>query len=312
MILTILNLKNPQKCLDRTNFYLFGLRRTRKGILSQRGGEPGRSGQRVISGSMHSLPCAPSTSGHQYVTETVQDIGSLIQEVQDLLGPAIDPAPSHWKDRKASTLEKWTVLRPYMVNQMLQSEKPIEGTCHHCRSKTAVVKCQDCLPRPLHCAACDVSIHNSMVLHNRSSMIEGFYRPLPPTTHIREEKGGKFSFNERECILPVMHPCCDCCSGQTTFSAGKQVILIGMNGDFLVYELYFLFSVLKFCYVHILGRYNVSLPTVSCSCGKALDVGISELIESGYWPATVNFETMYTVDLFATYEDLKITAPGMS
>lgn len=28
--------------------------------------------------------------------------------------------------------------------------------------------------------------------------------------------------------------------------------------------------------------------------------------------ATVHFETLYTVDLFTTYEDLKITAPGMS
>ena len=165
--------------------------------------------------------CAPSTSGQQTVTGTIQDIGrflfslffipclpccnqltskpappphpscfqgSLIQEVQDLLGPAEDPAPSQWKDRTASTLEKWTVLRPFMVNQMLSSEKPKEGTCHHCRSKVAVVTCHDCLPRPLHCTACDLAIHDSMVLHNRSSMVEGFYRPLPPTTHIREEE----------------------------------------------------------------------------------------------------------------------------
>jgi len=39
---------------------------------------------------------------------------------------------------------------------------------------------------------------------------------------------------------------------------------------------------------------------------------MSDLVESGYWPATVNFETLYMVDLFTTYEDLKITAPRMS
>ncbi|KAE8293445.1 hypothetical protein D5F01_LYC08557 [Larimichthys crocea] len=60
------------------------------------------------------------------------------------------------------------------------------------------------------------------------------------------------------------------------------------------------------------GRYNFFLPSVNCSCGKTLPVTISDLVESGYWPATVNFETLYMVDLFTTYEDLKITAPGMS
>lgn len=123
--------------------------------------------------------------------------GSLIQEVQDLLGPNEDPNPSHWKDKKASTLERWTVLRPFMVNQTLFSEKPKGVTCHHCRSKVAVVMCHDCLPRPLHCTACDLAIHDSMVLHNRPVMVEGFYRPLPPTTHIREEERGKFSYHER-------------------------------------------------------------------------------------------------------------------
>lgn len=85
-----------------------------------------------------------------------------------------------------------------MVNQILSSEKPKEATCHHCRSKVAVVMRDNCLSRPLHCAACDLAMHDSMVLHNRSSMVEGFCRPLPPTTHIREEEGGKFSYHERD------------------------------------------------------------------------------------------------------------------
>ncbi|MEQ2290672.1 hypothetical protein AMECASPLE_005545, partial [Ameca splendens] len=61
-----------------------------------------------------------------------------------------------------------------------------------------------------------------MVLHNRLSMVEGFYRPLPPTSHIREEEGGKLSYHEKECFLPVNLPCRDCTSGQTAISAGKQ------------------------------------------------------------------------------------------
>ncbi|KAJ4924367.1 hypothetical protein JOQ06_000607, partial [Pogonophryne albipinna] len=70
---------------------------------------------------------------------------------------------------------------------------------------------------------------------------------------------------------------------------GKEVILIGIN-----------------------GRYNLFLPQINCTCGKTWSIGMGDLAESGYWPATVNFETLYAVDLFTTYEDLKITAPGMS
>jgi len=33
---------------------------------------------------------------------------------------------------------------------------------------------------------------------------------------------------------------------------------------------------------------------------------------SGYWPGTVGFQTIYQVDLFKSFEDLKITAPGLS
>ena len=84
-----------------------------------------------------------------------------------------------------------------MVNQMLLSEKPKEGLCQHCRQETAVVRCHDCLPRPLFCVTCDFAIHRSMVLHNRASMVEGFFRPLPPSTYIKEDEGGKFSFHER-------------------------------------------------------------------------------------------------------------------
>ncbi|ROJ66258.1 hypothetical protein DPX16_16521 [Anabarilius grahami] len=118
-------------------------------------------------------------------------------------------------------------MRPFMLNNMLSSEKPKEGVCHHCGHNAA-----------LYCTACDFSTHEALVLHNRASMVEEFFRNLPPSTFVQEDEGGKFSYNEK--------------------------------------------------------------------------VTISDLVESGYWPATVNFETLYMLDLFTTYEDLKITAPGMS
>ncbi|CAM4587224.1 unnamed protein product [Leuciscus chuanchicus] len=255
-----------------------------------RAGEKRKRNSTTVSSASATTPsCDPSTSTTD--TVTIENFDSLIQDVRDLLGSggAEKPLPSHWRNRQTSSLENWTVMRPFMVNNMLSSEKLKEGVCHHCGHKAAVVMCRDCLPRSLYCTACDLSTHEALVLHNRASMVEGFFRHLPPSTFVQQHEGGKFSYHEKDCMLPIVTPCCDCSTGKTSFSKGKPVILIGMN-----------------------GRYNLFLPSVNCSCGKTLPVTISDLVESGYWPATVNFETLYMVDLFTTYEDLKITAPGMS
>ena len=88
------------------------------------------------------------------------------------------------------------MLRPMMVNYMLSSEKTNEGVCLHCKQEKAVVMCRDCMPRTLYCTACDLCVHESMVLHNRTAMVEGFRRPLPPNTYITDYEG-KFTFNEK-------------------------------------------------------------------------------------------------------------------
>ncbi|KAI4798342.1 hypothetical protein KUCAC02_022110 [Chaenocephalus aceratus] len=70
------------------------------------------------------------------------------------------------------------------------------------------------------------------------------------------------------CFIPITHPCCDCATGQTSVSAGKEIILIGIN-----------------------GRCNLFLPQINCPCGKTWSIGLGDLAESGYRPATVHVET---------------------
>lgn len=41
-------------------------------------------------------------------------------------------------------------------------------------------------------------------------------------------------------MLPIVPPCCDCSTGQTSFSKGKPVILIGMNGNICFYYFFIL------------------------------------------------------------------------
>ncbi|KAK6296536.1 hypothetical protein J4Q44_G00326780 [Coregonus suidteri] len=61
------------------------------------------------------------------------------------------------------------------------------------------------------------------------------------------------------------------------------------------------------------GRYNLSLPALNCTgCLRHWTVGLDELIKSGYWPSTVTHQTIFTVDLFKSVEDMKVLAPGCS
>ncbi|ROL45190.1 hypothetical protein DPX16_8319 [Anabarilius grahami] len=61
------------------------------------------------------------------------------------------------------------------------------------------------------------------------------------------------------------------------------------------------------------GRYNLTLPSLETSCcGKTWAVGLSDLLKSGYWPASIHFETVYEAGLFRSFLDLKLFAPGLS
>ncbi|XP_033982105.1 uncharacterized protein LOC117479203 [Trematomus bernacchii] len=58
------------------------------------------------------------------------------------------------------------------------------------------------------------------------------------------------------------------------------------------------------------SRYDLSVPLLTCeNCHCQWTPQIKDLISNGYWPGTIEFHTVFSIDLFATYEDLKISAP---
>lgn len=72
-------------------------------------------------------------------------------------------------------------------------------------------------------------------------------------------------------------------------------------------------AVVMYVSFFIIGRYNLSLPSLETSCcGKTWAVGLSDLLRSGYWPASIHFETVYEAGLFRSFLDLKLFAPGLS
>lgn len=231
------------------------------------------------------------------VCPAVEDIETLHQEVEDLLADTEDiqcsnPTSSNaWSVRMAQTKKKWAALRPEMVECLLTAEYTEIRQCQHCRLKQSVIRCKDCIPKQLYCVECDILAHERK-LHNRETDVEGFFRPISPTTLVKVDIDGKFQFEEKDCLLPLEAPeqICNCATDSTVVSEGKRAILIGID-----------------------GRYNVRLPHFMCQkCHMSRATSIPLLIKSGYWPATASCETIYKIDVFVSYDHMKLAAPGMS
>ena len=92
-----------------------------------------------------------------------------------------------WDMRQTHSEEKWENARPNLLESMLSAEWTLDQSCDHCHTKRAVIRCRDCLPKHLFCSDCDLSVHQNYVLHNRDSVVEGFYKALPPTCYIVQD-----------------------------------------------------------------------------------------------------------------------------
>lgn len=63
----------------------------------------------------------------------------------------------------------------------------------------------------------------------------------------------------------------------------------------------------------VIGRYDLSMPELGCEgCDATWTCGVHDLNLNDYWPATLHFSTVYATDVFYTFEELKMAAPGLS
>ncbi len=61
------------------------------------------------------------------------------------------------------------------------------------------------------------------------------------------------------------------------------------------------------------GRNDLSMPELSCeACQATWAAGVVDLNRSDYWPATLHFATIYATDVFFSFEEMKMAAPGLS
>ncbi|KAL1268854.1 hypothetical protein QQF64_034217 [Cirrhinus molitorella] len=130
--------------------------------------------------------------------------------------------------------------------------------------------------------------HCNLLSAVKTAFLNSFFRPISPTTLVKVDIQGQFQFEETVCLLPLEAPekICNCATDSIVVSEGKKAILIGID-----------------------GRYSVSLPHFTCSeCDMSRTTSIPLLIKS----ATASCETIYKIDVFVSYDHMKLAAPGMS
>ncbi|KAF4097447.1 hypothetical protein G5714_021455 [Onychostoma macrolepis] len=222
---------------------------------------------------------------------------SEMQKLQDILTSAnvqgTNKYPStskSWCLRQSVAQEEWRKARSYHINCLLSCNVVPEQNCSHCTSP-AIIRCKDCMPEEWLCMDCDIHIHKKLTLHNRESCIEGIYKPIEPTVCC-VKKDGKYTLVNQVCLLPTVRPAtlCTCDPVNITESAGRAIILVCIN-----------------------GQYDLHLPNLLCKvCLAQWTPDMSDLIRSGYWPASVNADTLFSVDVFSTFEEMKTIAPSLS
>ncbi|XP_028454944.1 uncharacterized protein LOC114569315 [Perca flavescens] len=208
----------------------------------------------------------------------LQDILQTSDNIPDASG---HPSTStSWGLRQSAAQDEWRKARSHHLSCLLSCNVVPEKNCSQCTSP-AIIRCRDCMPEEWLCTECDIHIHKKHTLHNRESCIGGIYKPIEPTVCCVKQDGGYTLINQ-VCLLPTVRPVqlCTCDPATITESA---------------------------------GRYDLHLPNLSCKlCLAQWTPDMSDLIHSGYWPASVNADTLFSMDIFTSFEELKTVAPSLS
>ncbi|XP_034082874.1 uncharacterized protein LOC117553162 isoform X1 [Gymnodraco acuticeps] len=222
--------------------------------------------------------------------------------LRNLLGSLTVPASSEetptvttWTQRQLKREQKFRAAMPELLHLKLAAEIVTKRSCLQCKTADAVVRCLDCVPpgTPFLCPACDPIIHGKNVFHDREAMIDGFYRPIPPTSLVVVDESGQYGLCEQVCLLPIPPPSQICFCGPSqdfTIIPGKQTVLVTINGP-----------------------YNVCLPSVCCpTCSTKWSPSIGDLLGYKYWPATDSCKIIFKFDVFTSFEQMKLASPALS
>ncbi|KAI4803000.1 hypothetical protein KUCAC02_006563 [Chaenocephalus aceratus] len=132
----------------------------------------------------------------------------------------------------SATASKRCLILAFSAAESLRALERSKTTPPTMPSRERGCWCSECLPEEWFCGDCDGLHHKKQPLHNRDSLINGFLKPISPTTCVVRVEGG-YDTHDQACILPtVKAPNCSCKGKHFTMVPGKPVILITSNGRY--------------------------------------------------------------------------------
>lgn len=176
----------------RVNFS--GLRETEGRPLLKRKSRSGKTRMRYSATVLN--PCDPAEEVSMVTEQNMSQhlLDSEMQKLQEILATTVEASDgppstsSSWSLQQSAAQDEWQKARPYHLDCLLFSRVVKENKCSQC-SSPAIIRCRDCMPEEWLCMECDIICHKKLVLHNRESCIDGFYRPIPPTVCCVKENG---------------------------------------------------------------------------------------------------------------------------
>ncbi|KAF3847112.1 hypothetical protein F7725_020140 [Dissostichus mawsoni] len=162
-----------------------------------------RGGRRQGSATVTS----PPTEGFQS-----SSVEKRIWRLSDILSSCPPPEPqkssaSSWSFRQQKASECWKEARPHHLQCLLEKEAvghPLCGLCH----EPAVIRSGSVETDVLH--------QKKQPLHNRDSLMNGFFKPISPTTCVVRVEGGYDTHDQGRYDLHLPLYVCQTCQQQWT------------------------------------------------------------------------------------------------
>ena len=110
----------------------------------------------------------------------------ILAEAKDLLTKWEEKAPvkiQNWEERQATLNQSWNDSRAELFEAVLKTQFAVAQAqqCSRCAQRQAVVRCCECHLNCHLCGKCDQEIHQFLPLHDRDAIINGHFRPIPPS-----------------------------------------------------------------------------------------------------------------------------------
>ena len=118
-----------------------------------------------------------------FIFISVVNLACVLQEANEILKEwrATKAPQQNWGQRSTVFNESWAAICEGLLNTLVSGHAIDKTSCMKCAENAAVVHCYNCHIHSRLCWHCDQLVHAMHPFHDRSALISGFLKPIPPS-----------------------------------------------------------------------------------------------------------------------------------